>query len=289
MDFRRRQNTIAGKAVVKGFGFWSGQDTSIEFRPAGENTGLVFVRADLPGKPRIQALLRNRIPGPRRTTLCRNGVCVEMVEHVLAALAGLQIDNCEIWIDGPEVPGVDGSCQPFVAALQQAGSCQQNAWRPVVAVNQPLRVEAGDGWIEARPASNRNFRLRYELSYTIGAIGAQAYASDINPESFISRIASARTFLLESEANDLQQQGLGMRVTYQDVLVFNEAGAIGNQLRFPDECARHKVLDMVGDFALLGMDLVGEFTASRSGHELNSQMVAVLESQNNLYRNRKSA
>jgi len=289
MDSHRRQNTIGSATTVAGFGFWSGQDVAIEFRPAQEDSGLVFVRADLPRKPRIQALLRNRIPGPRRTTLSRNGICVEMVEHVLAALAGLQIDNCEIWIDGPEVPGLDGSCQPFVEALAQAGVVEQEGWRMVLNVLKPLRVEAGGGWIEAKPAVKQEFRLCYQLNYAIGAIGSQAFALDINPQSFTSDIAAARTFLLESEASQLQQQGLGKRVTYQDVLVFNEVGAIGNQLRFPDECARHKVLDMVGDFALLGTDLVGEFTASRSGHELNSQMVAALETQNNLSRNRQSA
>lgn len=289
MNFQRKQNTIGSPVAISGFGFWSGKDVTVQFHPSGENVGLVFVRTDLPGRPRIPALLKNRIPGPRRTTICKDGACVEMVEHVLAALAGLQIDNCEIWIDGSEIPGLDGSCQPFVGALLAAKIVQQNSWRPILNVLQPVRIEAGDCWIEAIPADQSRCRLQYHLDYATAAIGSQSYTSDLTPRAFIEEVAAARTFLLESEASNLQQQGLGERVTYQDVLVFNEQGAIGNQLRYPDECARHKVLDMVGDFALAGKDLVGEFKASRSGHELNSQLLAALEMQHVLQRNRQSA
>ena len=136
----RNQQTISKSVSVSGFGLWSSRDVHIEFRPAKENTGLVFVRTDLAEPVRIPALVGNRIEAPRRTTLSANGASVEMVEHVLAALTGLQIDNCEICVDAPEMPGVDGSSKPFVDALCTADIVQQDEVRPYLIVNDVTRV-----------------------------------------------------------------------------------------------------------------------------------------------------
>lgn len=271
---------------MSGFGFWSGLDTSIEFRPAEANTGLVFVRTDLPKQPRIGATISNRITGPRRTTLVENRIAVEMVEHVLAALAGLQIDNCELHVSGAEMPGLDGSSQPFVNALQLVDRVEQRALRPILEVTEPVRVESGDAWIEAKPAEQPTLRLNYQLNYPgVPTIGSQSFSIELNRlnrlhetnrQTFAEQLAPARTFLLATEAAQLQHQGLGDRVSYRDVLVFGDQGPIQNRLRFPDECARHKTLDMIGDFALAGHDLIGNFTAVKSGHLLNAQMVSAL-------------
>ena len=246
------------------------------FIPAELDSGVVFVRTDLPGRPRIPAVIQNRVNGPRRTTLVANGAAVEMVEHVLAALAGLQIDNCLIEVNAAEMPGCDGSCAEFIAALLNAGVRTLEAQRRQVFVQQSIRVGDEFSWIQADPVDHGQLELVYELSYQCPAIGSQTFQSMINPVNFASQIATARTFVLKHEAEQLQQQGLGERVSYQDVLVFDDHGPIDNSLRFEDECARHKVLDMVGDFSLSGADLVGKFTASRSGHRLNSQMVFAL-------------
>ena len=272
----RQQATLTREVSVNGFGFWSGRDIQVTFRPAAAGSGITFVRTDLPGRPRIPAVIQNRINGPRRTTLVANGAAVEMVEHVLAALAGLQIDNCEIWVDRAEMPGCDGSSKAFVEALDEVGSVAQDRERQVVRVQQSIRVGDEFTWIQAEPVDQDWLELEYQLIYPCPAIGAQTYRAQLTPETFRRDIAPARTFVLEHEAQQLQQQGLGQRVSYRDVLVFDDQGPIDNSLRYADECARHKMLDMVGDFSLSGADLIGRFTASRSGHRLNSQMVFAL-------------
>lgn len=272
----RKQATLAREVSVNGFGFWSGRDIQVTFRPAAAGAGVTFVRTDLPGRPRIPAIIQNRINGPRRTTLVANGAAVEMVEHVLAALAGVQIDNCEILVDRAEMPGCDGSSADFVHALDQGGRVIQDRDRQQVRVQQSIRVGDEFTWIQADPVAHDQLELEYQLNYPCPAIGAQAYQARLTPELFRQQIAPARTFVLRHEAEQLQEQGLGCRVSYQDVLVFDDHGPIDNSLRYADECARHKMLDMIGDFSLSGADLVGRFTASRSGHRLNSQMVFAL-------------
>ena len=250
---------------------------TLEFRPAEEKTGIVFVRTDLAGSPRIPAVIQNRVPGPRRTTLVDNGCAVEMVEHVMAALAGMKIDNCEVRVDRAEMPGMDGSSICFVEALLHAGREEQTLPRETLVVTEPTRVEEGDSWIQANPCSDHAPRFSYQLDYPHQpCVGAQSYSATIDEETFIREIAPARTFLLKSEAELLQKQGLGTRVTHQDVLVFDDNGPIDNSLRFSDECARHKLLDVIGDLALSGKDMYGEFQACKSGHRMNSQMVFAL-------------
>ena len=272
----RKQTTIANSVSISGFGFWSGRDVQLTFHPAEENTGIVFVRTDVAGLPRIPAVIQNRVDGPRRTTLVDNGCTVEMVEHVLAALAGLQVDNCEIHVNRAEMPGFDGSSQPFTEAIAQAQVVSLESNRRITRVESTIRVGSEDSWIQAEPADSDQLELVYQLQYPSQAIGTQSYGTIINPEIFAREIAPARTFVLIDEARQMKQMGLGKRVTYQDVLVFEETGPIENELRFVDECARHKLLDMIGDFSLSGTDLIGKFTAYRSGHRLNSQMVFAL-------------
>ena len=273
----RSQHTIAKPVEVAGFGYWSGQDIRVEFRPAAIGTGLVFVRRDIGSLPRIPALVANRIETPLRTTLMSNGVSVEMVEHVLAACAGLEVDNCEIWVDQPEMPGCDGSCQAFVDALTRAGIVEQNALRSRLVVTEVTRVGDEASWVEIRPRSRGGFAVKYRLDYgSENAIGRQTIELLVTPKSFCRELAPARTFLLESEAEWLRDRGLGTRVTVADLLVFGDKGPIGNELRFEDECVRHKTLDLVGDFALAGCEIVGQVIAHRSGHRLNAELVRAL-------------
>ncbi len=278
---QRTQQTLAQPATVNGFGFWSGRDVRVDFRPAGPGEGITFVRRDLKPAVRIPANVLNRIEVPRRTVLSHSGACVEMVEHLLAALAGLQIDNCEVWADAPEMPGCDGSSQPFVDALLQAGIQSQPASRKQLVVTDVTRVADGDTFIEARPAKEGELFVQYRMDYGIEhIIGRQTFRTKIDPETFCCELAPARTFCMLSEAQWLQSQGLGTRTSYQDLLVFDDLqGPIDNQLRFDDECVRHKTLDLLGDLALCGCDLVGRFIAYRSGHRLNAAMVKALLSE----------
>ena len=278
----RKQNTIAKEVSVSGFGYWNNKDVTLNFRPAEADTGITFVRADLESNVRIPARVEHRIESPRRTVLSHRGASVEMIEHVMAALAGMQIDNCEVWTDGPEMPGCDGSSINFVEALQSAGVQSQDVHRAQLVVTENTRVnDDDDGWIEARPLGKKDSRgmhLQYRLDYGINhIIGRETYRCQLSPEVFCEEIAPARTYLLKEEADWMRQQGLGTRVTYKDLLVFADPeGVIDNELRFEDECVRHKTLDMVGDLALSGFDLVGQFIAYRSGHRLNAMLVKAL-------------
>ncbi|MCA9119145.1 MAG: UDP-3-O-[3-hydroxymyristoyl] N-acetylglucosamine deacetylase [Planctomycetaceae bacterium] len=273
----RSQHTIAKPATVTGFGYWSGKDIQVEFRPADAGTGLVFVRQDIASRPRIAALVANRIETPLRTTLVSNGVSVEMVEHVLAACAGLEVDNCEIWVDQPEMPGCDGSSQAFVDALSEAGIVEQDATRQRLVVTEVTRVGDDETWVEIRPRPKGGLKVKYRLDYgSDNAIGRQTIELKVNPESFRRELASARTFLLESEAEWLRSRGLGTRVTTKDLVVFGDEGPIDNELRFEDECVRHKTLDLIGDFALSGCEIVGQVMAHRSGHRLNAELIRAL-------------
>jgi UDP-3-O-acyl N-acetylglucosamine deacetylase len=276
----RSQQTIAGAASVSGFGYWSGEDVTVEFRPALPNSGIVFVRHDLAEPKRIPARVEHRIEIPRRTTLVAEGATVEMVEHVLAALAGLAIDNCEVWVDRPEMPGCDGSSLPFVEAILAAGMCEQHEPRAWLAVTEAVRVGDENCWIEARPNSGSGLAIKYRLDYGSGnPIGRQTLHYQHRREAFAEQLAPARTFLLQEEAEWLRQQGLGTRVTCQDVIVFDDEGPRDNELRFEDECVRHKTLDLIGDLALAGCDLNASIIACRTGHRLNAELVRVLLSE----------
>jgi UDP-3-O-[3-hydroxymyristoyl] N-acetylglucosamine deacetylase len=277
MHSQRNERTIGKAVAVEGFGYWSGRDVHVEFRPAAAGTGLVFVRSDISSTARIPALVANRIEVPRRTVLRNGTASVEMVEHVLAALYGLQIDNCEIWVDQTEMPGLDGSSLKFVEALDSAGVVEQPQARDQLIVREITRLGDDDSWIEARPTTKSEFTVRFRVDYgPSSGIGRQTVQMPINSGSFRREIAAARTFMLRAEAEWLVSQGLGKRATMADLLIYDENGPIDNELRFADECARHKVLDVVGDFALAGCDVVGNIIAHRSGHRLNSEMVRVI-------------
>jgi UDP-3-O-[3-hydroxymyristoyl] N-acetylglucosamine deacetylase len=277
MHALRKQRTIAQSVSVSGFGFWSGRDVKLEFRPAIADTGIVFVRGDLEEPARIKAVVANRIETPRRTTLSSGGVSVEMVEHVMAALAGLQIDNCEVWVNEPEMPGCDGSSLPFVQALEAAGVEEQTSLRSRLVIRNITRLGNDESWVEARPSTNGSMSVKFRLDYGSGnAIGRQTLQLLVTPESFRRELAASRTFVLQEEAEWLVSRGLGKRATYQNVLVFDKDGPLENELRYRDECVRHKALDLIGDLALADCDLIGHFIAHRSGHRLNAELVRAL-------------
>jgi UDP-3-O-[3-hydroxymyristoyl] N-acetylglucosamine deacetylase len=288
MHALRKQRTIARSVSVTGFGFWSGRDTRLEFHPAEADTGIVFVRTDLSPPVRIQAVVANRIETPRRTTLSAGGASVEMIEHVMAALGGLQIDNCEIHVDQPEMPGCDGSSLPFVAALDSAGAVEQTSGRPQLVVRNITRLGNDESWIEARPGAGGALSIKFRLDYGSGnAIGRQTLQLLITPESFRRELAASRTFVLQDEAEWLVSRGLGKRTTPRDLLVFDKDGPMDNELRYRDECVRHKTLDLIGDLALAGCDLVGHIIAHRSGHRLNAELVRALRNEEEILENRR--
>jgi UDP-3-O-[3-hydroxymyristoyl] N-acetylglucosamine deacetylase/3-hydroxyacyl-[acyl-carrier-protein] dehydratase len=274
---RRPQRTIAGEAVVRGVSFLEGRDVEVRFLPAEADTGVVFVRADLPESPSVPAHVKYVIPRQRRTTLQRGAATVEMVEHVMAALAGLEVDNCRVVLDGPETPGLDGSSLAFVEALSSAGTVEQSRPRSLMVIDRPVTVREGTSILTAHPGDPDKLVLTYNLDYgRQTSIGAQSFFVEVSPDSFREELAPSRTFLLEAEALALREAGIGRRTTEADLLIFGADGPIGNSLRYRDECVRHKILDLVGDLALLARDLAGHVVAHRSGHALNASLVRKL-------------
>lgn len=271
----RQQRTLLAPALIRGLGLLSGRSVRLRFRPAPPDTGLVFIRTDLrPARyiPARAALVTDTL---RRTTLGELPIQVTLVEHVLAALAGLRIDNCYIELDAPEPPGLDGSAREFVLALHAAGSCEQNARRPIWTVRSPCTVRHGNATLSLQPASELN--IQYRLDYGLGApLPRQRAHLTVTPETFTNELSACRTFVLEDEIIGLHAQGIGQHITPADILVFGAAGLGGNYLRYDNEPARHKVLDLVGDLALFGRDIRGRVTAIRSGHRLNVELVQAL-------------
>lgn len=268
----RPQRTLNRPAEYRGFGFLTGADVSLSFLPADENYGIRFQRVDLQGTEPVPATLDSVVSRQRRTAISRGKVTIELIEHVMAALAGLQIDNCLVQLNAPEPPGADGSCLPFVQVLLDAGIVEQAAKREILVICADAKTQSQSDGSEIRvgPVFRRTLVVSYELDYgPRSPIKPQLLTFEFSPETFVANIAFARTFILENEVAALKAQGYGSRVTEKDLLIFGPHGVIGNHLRATDECARHKILDCIGDFALLGCDVHGHFRAYRSGHNLN--------------------
>ena len=259
-------------------GLHTGKAATLRILPAPPDHGVVFVRTDLPDRPRIPADADYVDTSGRRTSIRFEGAEVHTVEHMLSACHALQVDNLVLEMDGPEMPGLDGSALPFVEALRAARPVEQDAERKEFQLLAPLAVSTpgGEASIVALPAE-RGLTFSYTLDYAENPfVGAQYYWIRLAENAFVNEIAPARTFCMEAEAAQLRAAGMGLGATYENTLVFGEQGPIENRLRFPDEPVRHKMLDLIGDFFLLNLDLHARIVATKTGHDLNSQMVRAL-------------
>ncbi len=252
-------------------------------RPGEPNTGIWFVRTDQSPPIRIRAHVDNVSKRARRTALRNGTVAIETVEHCLSACAGLNLDNIQIELNANEIPAMDGSSLAFVTELRKAGIREQEPLRTPYVVTDVVRVVDGDSELVALPPldpDEEHLEVSYDLDYGSGnPIGRQSYRVLVTPESFEANIAPARTFVLEEEAAKLREAGLGAHLRHEDVLVFGKDGPIDNRLRFPDECVRHKILDLIGDLSLFGCPIVGRIFARKSGHSLNHTLVRALDKQ----------
>jgi len=272
----RSQQTIRRAVTVVGSGYWSGETCRVELLPAAAGSGIAFLRT-VGGVPvRIPLTVENRVEATARTNLAVAGVRVQMVEHVASALVGLGIDCCLVRVSAEELPGLDGSAQEFVAALDEAGLERLGPALEPLVVREPCRVAEGDAWIEALPPIHPGLSVEYELDFGPGPIGRHLLAVRVTPETYRTDLAAARTFIMEAEAERLRAAGYAQHVTPRDLLVFGATGPIDNPLRWPDECVRHKVLDLVGDLALAGRPIHAHVRACRSGHRLNASLAARL-------------
>ena len=277
MQQLRFQQTIEHVTHVSGRGYWSGRAVSLTFLPAEPNSGIVFCRSDLPDRPKVPAHVAYRRDTQLRTTLVHSGTHVEMVEHVLAALYALEIDNCIVECDAPEMPGMDGSALAFAIALERAGHRRQLLPSQTVSVTAPIRLGDEYQWVMAIPSRDPGLTIRYELDYgSESSVPKCDSTLMIERDTFTDSIAPARTFLEEHEARQLQSKGVASHVTYRDLIVFGPNGPVDNSLRFEDECSRHKLLDVVGDLSLCGYRIQGKIIAHRSGHRLNGLLAVEL-------------
>ena len=273
MSVTNPQKTIATEASISGRGLFTGVETTLTFKPAPVGHGVVFVRTDLSRPVRIPALVQHVTKRSRRTAVKAGADAVETIEHCMAAVAGLGIDNIEIEVTGGEVPGVDGSCLPFVELLLKAGLVEQPAERLFLTITSPVEVRDGGATLLAAPPIVDEFQIVYDLDYgNIEPIKQQLFSYQLNG-TFQEQIAPARTFVTKVEADMLRSRGLGTHLQPGDVLVLDTTGPIGTEYRFINECVRHKVLDLIGDLYLLGCSIKGRIVAYKSGHSLNHALV----------------
>jgi UDP-3-O-[3-hydroxymyristoyl] N-acetylglucosamine deacetylase len=250
------------------------------------DAGFIFVRGGLDGREReVQAIAESVIATEFATVLGdREGPLVSTAEHVLAALRGMGVDNAMIEIDGPEVPIMDGSAASFVAAIDQAGIVAQPALRRFIQVLKPVQVAMGDSYGELRPNA-AGFRAEVEIDFANPVICRQNYTLDLSPERFRREICRARTFGFMNEVARLWSAGFALGASFENSVVFDETRLLNSEgLRYSDECARHKVLDVIGDLALAGLPLLGTYRSVRGGHKLNHAVLTALMADRSAWR-----
>lgn len=275
-----KQKTIEKEISVSGVGLHTANKTNLTFKPAEVNSGITFVRVDLPQSPSIKASIENLLPQSfslRRTSIGKNGAEVHTIEHLMAALVGLGIDNIRVELDNTEIPGLDGSSLNFVEMLNNAGIKEQDTPKHYYTIKEPVYVEEDGSSLMAVPGEQ--FKVSYTLNYDHPFLKTQFLDIEINNEVFKNELAASRTFCLENEANLLQQQGLGLGANYSNTLVVGKDGVIKNKLRYENEFTRHKILDLMGDLFLLGQPIKGSIIAVRSGHSLNLKLAKKISQQ----------
>lgn len=271
------QKTITKTVELSGIGLHTGQEVKVKFKPADVEQGIEFVRVDLPQRPRIRATILNIIERPRRTSIGIPGVEIHTIEHVMAALCGLGIDNITIELDAEEMPGLDGSALPFFEILKNSGLKEQNLPRNYFQPREPLYMEEDDSSLMILPANY--FRITYTMSYPHPMLKSQYATFIFDTQVFEKEIAPSRTFCLQEEAEELTRQGLGKGANYENTVVVGNAGIVNNELRFDDEFVRHKICDLIGDLYLLGNPLKGHVVGIKSGHPLNIKLLQKIKHQ----------
>lgn len=256
---------------MAGPGLFSGDTATLTFAPAGPDEGITFVREQEGKTATIPALVENVQKQPRHTCLKNGTLFVQTIEHCMAALAGLGVDNAVVKVSGGtagEVPAGDGSSQPFVQILQEAGLVDQDPELSPLIIKKPIQVTMGDASIAALPGPEDKLEVIYDFEAPV-PVGRQIFKFQLGDDDFVNQLAPARTFVFKHEADELRERGLGQHLSTRDLLVIAETGPIDNEFRFADECARHKVLDLLGDLYLVGRPIRGRIFAYKSGHALN--------------------
>lgn len=272
------QKTLRSRVQVQGVGLHSGEACSLNFVPAPPNTGVHFVRADLPERPSLKVHVGNVSATGYATTLGGALFSVATVEHCLSALAALRVDNLIVELTGPEIPITDGSARDFLSAIQSVGLIEQEAPRKYAYISKPIYYSEGDK--QAYVVPYNGLRLTVTIEFPHPVIGKQKIDLDINEESFSRELASARTFGFLRDVEALQARGLAKGGSLNNAVVLDERSVVNPEgLRWPDEFVRHKALDALGDLVTLSMPLMGHVVLYKAGHDMMNKLVRrILES-----------
>ena len=266
------QTTLKQPVLCSGVGLHTGLPTKMTIRPAVPDTGIVFIRRDVEKKVRILAHIDNVIDATLATTISQDGVKVSTVEHLMAAFAGVGVDNAEVELDAPEVPIMDGSSGPFNALLKNAGVQVQDRSKKFIIIKHPVTVTDGDRQATFLPSND--FKLSYTIDFRHPLISNQFYLIQISNGNFEREICRARTFGFLREYETLKSRGFARGGSLENAVVVGDSGVLNEGgLRFADEFVRHKILDSVGDLWLIGAQVIGHFIGYKSGHTLNHKLI----------------
>jgi len=272
-----KQRTLSNSIRASGVGLHSGEKVNMTLRPAAKDTGIIFRRLDIEPIQQIPARAESVIDTMLGTTIAKKNASVMTVEHILAAFAGLGIDNALIDLDGPEVPIMDGSSASFIFLIESAGIEEQNASKKFLRIKKKIRVEDGEKFAEFKPYNG--YRISFEIDFDHPMIKSKLtkLSVDFSTLTFLKEISRARTFGFLKEIETLRSKNLALGGSLDNAIVFDDYRILNQDgLRYQDELVRHKILDVVGDLYLMGHILVGEFNGYKSGHELNNKLILKL-------------
>jgi UDP-3-O-[3-hydroxymyristoyl] N-acetylglucosamine deacetylase len=268
----RAQQTLANPVSCAGVGLHSGHPVTLTLKPAPTNTGIVFVNRNGKDGASLAASIKHVVPTELCTAIGGNGFQVKTIEHVLAALAGLNINNAYVELDSGEAPVMDGSAAHFVRLIRSAGIVPQSKRQPYLKITRPLEVMDGTRRIRIEPSSTT--KITYSIHYNHPMIKTQTYFYEHSAHAFEHEIADARTFGFLQEVEALWARGLGQGGNLENTIVLSQDGILNESgLRFANEFVRHKILDLIGDFSLLGVPFIGHLIAERSGHAIHTRLV----------------
>ncbi len=272
-----KQRTLKKKISTTGVGLHTGTKVTLTLRPAAADTGIIFRRVDLETPVDVPARAVNVTDTRLSTLIEQDGARISTVEHLMSAMAGLGIDNAYVDISGPEVPIMDGSAGPFVFLLQQAGIEEQKAAKRFIRIKSPVETRAGDKWARFDP--HNGFKVDFSIEFPHPVFGAEnkQVVVDFAEDSYLKEISRARTFGFMQEVETMREMGLALGGSLDNAIVLDEFRVLNNDgLRYDNELVKHKVLDAIGDLYLLGHPLIGAYTAYKSGHALNNQLLRAM-------------
>ncbi len=273
MDYRQR--TIRDEASCTGIGLHSGHPVNLTIKPAPADTGITFIRKDVPSRPSIKATFENVVDTRLSTTLGSNGYRVSTVEHLMAAFFGLGVDNARVELDGPEVPIMDGSAAPFIFLLRSSGIREQKSAKRFVIIKRPLEIREGGRSVRITPS--KELKISYAIDFNHPLLRDQAFELCFSGKDFVKEISRARTFGFLRDVQTLRENGLALGGSLDNAIVIDDFRILNEDgLRYKDEFVRHKILDFIGDLAILGCPVIGHFVVNKSGHDLNHQLLKKL-------------